>query len=115
MGRALSKIEELSAFGKEVKTFRLFDGKTYDSVFDIGGGCPKVGPVALKRKLLSAYWHEGKCYEFNFSKFWTFTRTKFECRETETQIIWHVEQKNVAQPHGDRHLLREEGYASCEL
>jgi hypothetical protein len=31
MGRALSKIEELSAFGKEVKTFRLFDGKTYDS------------------------------------------------------------------------------------
>ena len=31
MGRALSKIEELSAFGKEVKTFRLFDGKTYDN------------------------------------------------------------------------------------
>ena len=31
MGRALSKIEELSAFGKEVRTFRLFDGKTYHS------------------------------------------------------------------------------------
>ena len=31
MGRALSKIEELSTFGKEVKTFRLFDGMTYDS------------------------------------------------------------------------------------
>ena len=31
MGRALSKIEELSAFGKEVKTFRLFDGKNYNS------------------------------------------------------------------------------------
>lgn len=64
-----------------------------NSVFDIGGGRPKVGPLALKRKLLSAYWYEGKCYEFNFSKFWTFTRTKFECRETETQIVWHVEQK----------------------
>lgn len=64
-----------------------------DSVFDIGGGCPKIGPVALKRKLLSAYWHEGKGYEFNFSKFWTFTRTKFHCHETETQIVWHVEQK----------------------
>ena len=64
-----------------------------DSVFDIGGGCPKVGPIALKRKLLSAFWYEGKAYEFNFTKFWTFTRTAFDCRETETQIIWHVEQK----------------------
>lgn len=67
--------------------------KLENSVFDIGGGCPKIGPVALKRKLLSAYWHEGKCYEFNFSKFWTFTRTKFNCKETDTQIIWYVEQK----------------------
>lgn len=64
-----------------------------DSVFDIGGGCPKVGPIALKRKLLSAFWYEGKGYEFNFSKFWTFTRTKFDCKETDTQIIWHVEQR----------------------
>ena len=67
--------------------------KLEDSVFDIGGGCPKVGPIKLKRKLLSAYWHEGKAYEFNFSKFWTFTRTEFDCRETDTEIIWHVEQK----------------------
>ena len=65
----------------------------HNSVFDIGGGCPKIGPVALKRKLLSAYWYEGKGYEFIFSKFWTFTRTKFDCRETEDQIIWHVEQR----------------------
>ena len=64
-----------------------------NSVFDIGGGCPKVGPIALKRKLLSAVYYEGKCYEFNFSKFWTFCRTKFDCRETKTQILWHVEQK----------------------
>lgn len=27
---------------------------------------------------------QGKCYEFNFSKFWSFTRTKFECKETDT-------------------------------
>ena len=67
--------------------------KLLDSVFDIGGGCPKVGPIALKRKLLSAYWYEGKCYEFNFSKFWTFVRTSFDCRETDAEIIWHVEQK----------------------
>ena len=74
-------------------TSKLTGKKLEDSVFDIGGGCPKVGPVALKRKLLSAFWYEGKAYEFNFSKFWTFTRTKFDCRETDTQIIWHVEQK----------------------
>ncbi len=68
-----------------------------NSVFDIGGGCPKVGPIALKRKLLSAFWYEGTPYEFNFSKFWTFTRTKFACRETKEDIIWHVEQKNWTQ------------------
>lgn len=73
-------------------TSKITCKKLTDSVFDIGGGYPKIGPIALKRKLLSAYWHEGKCYEFNFSKFWTFTRTKFDCKETDTQIIWHVEQ-----------------------
>ena len=64
-----------------------------NSVFDIGGGRPKILFVALKGKLLSAFYHEGKCYEFNFSKFWTNTRTKFECKEEEDQIVWHVEQK----------------------
>lgn len=67
--------------------------KLENSVFDIGGGCPKIGPIALKRKLLSAVWYEGKAYEFNFSKFWTFTRTRFSCRETDTHIFWNVEQK----------------------
>jgi hypothetical protein len=38
-------------------------------------------------------YYEGKCYEFNFSKFWTFCRTKFDCHETDDQIVWHVEQK----------------------
>ncbi len=74
-------------------TSKITGKKLDNSVFDIGGGCPKIGPIALKRKLLSAYWYEGQCSEFNFSKFWTFTRTKFDCRETDTQIIWHVEQK----------------------
>ena len=67
--------------------------KLRDSVFDIGGGRPKIGPVALNRKLLSAFWYEGQEFEFNFSKFWTLCRTKFSCRESKSQIIWHVEQK----------------------
>ena len=65
-----------------------------NSVFDIGGGRPKVGPLELPRKLLSAFWYEGTPYEFNFSKPWTHTRTEFRCRETETQVLWHVEQTN---------------------
>lgn len=66
-----------------------------DSVFDIGGGRPKIWPVALNRKLLSAFHHEGKDYEFNFSKFWTMTRTEFTCTETDSRIVWHVEQKTL--------------------
>ena len=75
-------------------TSALTGKKLNDSVFDIGGGRPKVGPVALERKLLSAFWYEGEPYEFNFSKIWTHTRTIFDCRETDDQIIWHIEQTN---------------------
>ena len=74
-------------------TSKITGKKLENSVFDIGGGAPKIGPVRLRGKLLSAYYHEGKCYEFNFSKFWTFTRTKFDCKETDDQMIWHIEQK----------------------
>ena len=67
--------------------------KLRDSVFDIGGGRPKVGFIPLPRKLLSAFWYEGKAYEFNFSKFWTGCKTKFDCKEKDEEIIWHVEQR----------------------
>ena len=63
-----------------------------NSVFDIGGGRPKVFGLALNRKLLGAFWYEGKNYEFNFSKFWTLSGTKFDCQETEDEILWHVVQ-----------------------
>ena len=75
-------------------TSELTGKKLNDSVFDIGGGRPKVGHLALPRKLLSAFWYEGTPYEFNFSKVWTHTHTEFDCRETDTQIVWHVEQTN---------------------
>lgn len=63
-----------------------------DSVFDIGGGAPKVGPVRLRGKLLSAFWYEGRPFEFNFSKFWTFCRTSFASWETDDKVFWHVDQ-----------------------
>ena len=76
-------------------TSNLTGKKLENSVFDIGGGRPKIGFIALNRKLLSAFYYEGKCYEFNFSKFWTFTKTKFNCYETDDEIVWHVEQKSL--------------------
>ncbi|MCQ2524806.1 MAG: hypothetical protein MJ123_10755 [Lachnospiraceae bacterium] len=65
-----------------------------NSVFDIGGGRPKVYFVPLNRKLLSAFLYQGEEFEFNFSKFWTKTRTKFACKETKDEILWHVRQSN---------------------
>lgn len=64
-----------------------------NSVFDIGGGRPKIGHLALPDKLLAAFWYEGEEFEFNFSKFWTLTRTDFDCHETASQMVWHIEQE----------------------
>lgn len=66
-----------------------------NSVFNIGGGRPKVLGVALNRKLLSDFYYEGKSYEFNFSKFWMFCRTNFSGQETETEIRWYVRQETT--------------------
>ncbi|MBO6215188.1 MAG: hypothetical protein J6N76_06590 [Lachnospiraceae bacterium] len=72
---------------------RITGKQLKDTAFDIGGGRPKVGPVALERKLLSAVWYEGTPYEFNFSKFWTLTRTRFRCKEGKNRITWEVIQE----------------------
>ena len=77
-------------------TSKITGKKLDNSVFDIGGGRPKVGFITLNRKLLSAFYYEGKCYEFNFSKAWTHVHTEFDCKETPTQIIWHVEQRSAS-------------------
>ena len=69
--------------------------KLENSVFNIGGGRPKVFGLALNRKLLGEFYYEGKDYEFNFSKFWTLSGTKFDCCETENKIKWHVVQTTI--------------------
>ena len=74
-------------------TSNITGKKLKNTVFDIGGGRPKVYFVALNRQLLSAFYYEGECYEFNFSKFWTFCKTDFDCQETEDEIIWKVNQE----------------------
>ena len=64
-----------------------------NSAFEIGGGRPKVAGIALDRKLLGQIVYEGHAYEFNFSKPWTGSTTKFEAHETADEIVWHVEQE----------------------
>jgi len=80
-----------------------------NSAFDIGGGRPKVFGIPLGRRLLGAFYYEGQEYEFNFSKFWTFTRTKFDCRETEEELIWRVRMENRrAILHAQIHCKKKE-------
>jgi tocopherol cyclase len=64
-----------------------------NSAFDIGGGRPKVGNIALDRKLLGLFNFEGQRYEYNFSKFWTHTKTSFSFKEEEDKVLWHVDQR----------------------
>ena len=76
---------------ESIKTGRVLE----NSVFDIGGGCPRVYCVPLKRKLLGAFYYEGEEYEYNFSKFWMLPRTRFESKESETRVYWHIRQENL--------------------
>lgn len=74
---------------------RISGKQLENSVFEIGGGRPKVLGIALDRKLLGGFYYEGECFEFNFSKFWTLSRTKFDAEETDKEIIWYVRQETI--------------------
>ncbi len=73
-------------------TSLLTGRKLYNSVFEIGGGRPKIYFVPLNKKLLGVFHYEGRDYEFNFSKFWTLSKTKFKCFETKKEVVWHIVQ-----------------------
>ena len=66
----------------------------HNSVFDIGGGRPKIYFVPLDRRLLGVFYYEGKEYDFNFSKLHLKVRTEFSFKETDDEVIWHVRQEN---------------------
>ncbi len=66
-----------------------------NSVFDIGGGRPKIYFVPLDRRLLGVFYYEGKEYDFNFSKLHLHVKTDFSFKETDTEVIWHVRQENI--------------------
>ena len=77
----------------------LFSKKTGEllenSVFDIGGGRPKIYFVPLDRRLLGVFYYEGKEYDFNFSKLHLMVKTDYSFEETDDTVIWHVRQENI--------------------
>ena len=64
-----------------------------NSVFDIGGGRPKVYFLPLDRRLLGAFYYEGTEYDFNFSHVWLNVKTDFSFEEREETVHWHVRQE----------------------
>ncbi|MBR5641519.1 MAG: hypothetical protein IKW92_05275 [Firmicutes bacterium] len=65
-----------------------------NSVFDIGGGRPKIYFVPLDRRLLGVFYYEGKEYDFNFSHVWLNVKTTFFFRELADEVVWYVLQEN---------------------
>ena len=66
-----------------------------DSVFDIGGGRPKIYFVPLDRRLLGVFYYEGKEYDFNFSKLHLKVKTDFSFKELGDVVHWTVRQENI--------------------
>ena len=66
-----------------------------NSVFDIGGGRPKIYFVPLDRRLLGVFWYEGREYDFNFSKLHLKVKTAFSFTEGDGEVFWKVRQENI--------------------
>ncbi len=91
----------------------LFSRKTgqqlQNSVFDIGGGRPKIYFVPLDRRLLGVFYYEGKEYDFNFSKLHLKVKTEFSFEEREHEVVWHVRQENIhAVMETDVHCMKKD-------
>ena len=65
-----------------------------NSAVEIGGGRPKVLGVPLTNQLLAYFAHEGRGYDFNFSKFWQGSSVDFSFVEGEVDNVWRVVAKN---------------------
>ena len=76
-------------------TSRKTGRRLENSVFDIGGGRPKIFFVPLDRRLLGVMYYEGREYDFNFSKLHLMVKTRFSFEEREREVVWHVRQENI--------------------
>jgi hypothetical protein len=60
----------------------------------VGGAEPVLWGRALPRRLLVAFYYEGRLYEFNFSKFWTRPRQRASCRSDGDTLTWSLDAWN---------------------
>jgi len=67
-----------------------------ETSLDVGGGRPVALGIPYEKKVLVAFYLEGKLYEFNFSQLWISQKQDFHVKETETKVIWDIEVEN---PH----------------
>ena len=80
-----------------------------NSVFDIGGGRPKIYFVPLDRRLLGVFYYEGREYDFNFSKLHLMVKTTFSFEELDEEVVWHVRQENIhAAMETEVHCLKKD-------
>lgn len=68
----------------------LKSGHPVNASFDIGGGCPVVLGIPLNRKILTASFYKDKFYAFNFSKFWKYSKQRFNSYDDDDFIYWGV-------------------------
>ncbi|RYZ72020.1 MAG: hypothetical protein EOP09_03820 [Proteobacteria bacterium] len=61
---------------------------------DIGGGAPEAFGIPLGKKVLVILYHEGRLYEFNFSKIWKLSKQHFDVEIGEDAITWNVVAQN---------------------
>ena len=61
-----------------------------NSVFDIGGGRPKIYFVPLDRRLLGVFYYEGREFDFNFSKLHLKVKTDFSFEEKDDVVVLTV-------------------------
>ncbi len=74
---------------------RLTGNMLKNSAFDIGGGRPRIYFIPLNRRLLGAFFYEGKEYDFNFSHVWLKVRTQFAFEELDETVHWTVRQESI--------------------
>lgn len=56
----------------------------------VGGDQPVLFGLSLPRRLLVAFYHEGRLYDFNWSKFWLCPGQQFYCVEETDVIVWKI-------------------------
>lgn len=66
-----------------------------NTAFEITGENPIFLFRRLNPKFIGGFYYEGQPFEFHFLKLLHLPSTKFYCKETEEELIWHVRQESL--------------------